>query len=175
MAYCLNFERVLTSQMSPLLPTFTCRMIITIWFEENILPFFVTVSIFLFQVWRLVILMLLLAQCHKNILRPLQTLSFTLCDRSSINIYRHNQFLNVTVYVSDLCCLLLFWTLVASCFMPSIISCLVYNLIKVTILAFVHVRCICVTKFAPLWVISSNLYVAVVVLCSALLISAYPT
>jgi hypothetical protein len=157
MAYCLNFERVLTNQTRSLLPTFTCRMIITIWFEENILPFFVTVSIFLFQVCRLVILMLLLAQCHKNILRPLQPLSFTLCDRSSINIYRHNQFLNVTVYVSDLCCLLLFWTLVVSCCMPSIISCLVYNLIKVTILAFVHVRCICVTKFAPLWVISSNL------------------
>ena len=157
MAYCLNFERVLTNQTRSLLPAFTCRMIITIWFEENILPFFVTVSIFLFQVCRLVILMLLLAQCHKNILRPLQPLSFTLCDRSSFNIYRHNQFLNVTVYVSDLCCLLLFWTLVVSCCMPSIISCLVYNLIKVTILAFVHVRCICVTKFAPLWVISSNL------------------
>ena len=119
--------------------------------------FFIIVSIFLFQVCRMVILMLLLAQCHKNILRPLQPLSFTLCDRSSFNIYRHNQFLNVTVYVSDLCCLLLFWTLVVSCCMPSIISCLVYNLIKVTILAFVHVRCICVTKFAPLWVNSSNL------------------
>ena len=89
--------------------------------------FFVTMPIFLFQVCRIVILMLLLAQCHKNILRPLQPLSFTLCDRSSFNSYRHNQFLNVTVYVSDLCCLLLFWTLVASCFMPSIISCLVYN------------------------------------------------
>ena len=34
--------------------------------------FFVTVSICLLQVCRLVILMLLLAQCHKNILRPLQ-------------------------------------------------------------------------------------------------------
>ena len=34
--------------------------------------FFVTVSIFLFLVCRMVILMLLLAQCHKNILRPLQ-------------------------------------------------------------------------------------------------------
>jgi len=90
--------------------------------------FFVTVSLFLFQVGSLVILMLLLALSHKNMLRPLQPLSFTHCDRSSFNSYSYNQFLKVTVHVSDLCYLLLFWTLVVSCCMPSIISGLVYNL-----------------------------------------------
>jgi len=52
--------------------------------------YFVTVSIFLFQGCHPVILMLLLAQCYKNILRWLQLLSFTFCDRSLFNSYRHS-------------------------------------------------------------------------------------
>jgi hypothetical protein len=52
---------------------------------------------------------------------------------------------------------------------------LVYNLINVVILAFVHVCCIWVTKFDPLWVIFSNLQVAVIVLLVYLPISTFST
>ena len=135
----------------------------------------VTVSIFLFQGCHLVILMLPLAQYYKNILRLLQPLSFTSCDRSFFNRYRHNQFIKVTVYVDDLCYLQMLWSSVVSCCMPSMISVLVYNLINVVIFAFVRVCCIWVTKFDPLWVIFSNLQVAVIVLLVYLPISTFST
>ena len=135
--------------------------------------YFVTESIF-FPNCHLVILILLLAQCHINVLRPLQPLSFIFCDGSLFYSCRYNQFRKETVYVSDLCNLPFFWSWVVSCCMPSIISGLAYNLINVAILAVEHVFFICVAKIATIWVIFSILWVAVFVLCSALPISAYP-
>ena len=145
----VDFWTFFDKRNTPLSPTFTCKMIITISFEKYT-SISVAVSIFLFQACHLVILMLLLAQCHKTILRPLQPLSFTFCDRSSFYTDKHNQFLMVTVHVSNLNYLQLLWSTVVSCLMPSIISGLVYDLINVAILAFVDVCCICVTNFAPL-------------------------